>query len=254
MKNKFLWLIMGIMISLNSISLAENAISNSLFQRGLSLYDEGRYNEAIDAFEEILKSDPRRGHVLYNLGNAYYKSGKKGSALGAYYAARRLLPRNPDIRANIGYLESSNEERLASEENQSISRSIFFWLDTFNTKELTFLSSFLLMIVFLIVGVGFLFSHFRKISVVGAIMAGLICIIIFTSLMVKYDTDEVWGAVSIKKSKIFSDRDKGAAVVFELHEGAPVIIVEDEKDWVKVKISDGKQGWVMKSSVKYFNF
>ena len=41
--------------------------------------------------------------VLFNLGNAYYRNGELGEAIRAYRHAQTLAPRDPDIRANLGF-------------------------------------------------------------------------------------------------------------------------------------------------------
>ena len=38
--------------------------------------------------------------------------------------------------------------------------------------------------------------------------------------------------------------------VFELHEGTKVQILDELDDWKKIKIADGKEGWVISSHLK----
>jgi tetratricopeptide (TPR) repeat protein len=236
----------------DSIPIGENV--EGLWQRGLTLYDDGRYDEAIQSYEALLVQDPRRGHVLYNIGNAYFKAGKKGASLGAYLAARRLLPRNPDLKANINYLETFTEDRLTSEASKPIWLSAFFWTSSLNFKESAYLASLVFGLALMLIGLAFFLPKSRGIFLAASAASALIAIILGVGLWAHHEADHDWGAVSVPSVEVFSGKGKGAAVVFKLREGAPVMVLEEEGSWVKVQISDGKKGWVGLPSLKYYKF
>jgi tetratricopeptide (TPR) repeat protein len=222
--------------------------------KGLAEYDEGQYAEAIKSFEAILAEDPRRGHVLYNLGNAYYKAGQKGTALGAYFAARRLLPRDPDLKANIRYIEKFTEDRLASSLEIPVWLRGFFWIDSLSVKESIYLAALFLGLSLGIFGFCFFFPKIRT----SLVLAGAVCMV-FTLILgagvwAQRHMDRDWGAVSSAAVDVFSGKNKGAAVVFKLKEGAPVMVLEEGDGWAKVQISDGKKGWLPSLSLKYYKF
>src|SRR5262249_51298460 len=78
----------------------------TVFFRGNSLYSEERYAEAAAQYEQILNDGLASGNVYFNLGNAYFKAGDVGRAILAYERARRLIPGDPDLMANLGYAPS----------------------------------------------------------------------------------------------------------------------------------------------------
>ena len=41
--------------------------------------------------------------VYFNLGNAFFKQGQIGRAIAAYHSAQTVDPRDPDVRANLGF-------------------------------------------------------------------------------------------------------------------------------------------------------
>jgi len=54
-----------------------------------------------------------------------------------------------------------------------------------------------------------------------------------------------WGAVSIELTKVYSSpSEQSGLVVFELTEGAPVIVREHRQGWYRIQLSDRKQGWI----------
>jgi tetratricopeptide (TPR) repeat protein len=80
---------------------------SALFIRANGLYGDGKYAEAATAYEQILAQGIESGAVQYNLGNAYLKAGDVGRAVLAYERARRLIPGDPDLAANLGFARES---------------------------------------------------------------------------------------------------------------------------------------------------
>ena len=74
-----------------------------LFVEASRAYDENRLDDAITSLQSLLDSGQTLPPVLYNLGNALYRSGRLGEAIRCYRQAQWLAPRDPDIRANLGF-------------------------------------------------------------------------------------------------------------------------------------------------------
>ncbi len=77
------------------------------FEQANQLYERGRFTEATAAYEALLRSGSASPALLFNLGNAYFKSGQVGRALFNYRQAEALAPRDPDIRANLQFARDS---------------------------------------------------------------------------------------------------------------------------------------------------
>src|SRR5947208_9354417 len=73
------------------------------FDAANRLYDQGKYAEAAAAFEHLLQSGVSSPATCFNLGNAFFKSGQIGRAIAAYRQAERIVPRDPDLRANLRF-------------------------------------------------------------------------------------------------------------------------------------------------------
>ncbi len=85
-----------------SSSSALGAVSPSAaFDEANRLFEQGRYGAAADAYELLWKDGQTTVAVLFNLGNARFRNGEIGRAVGAYLHARRLAPRDAGVQANL---------------------------------------------------------------------------------------------------------------------------------------------------------
>ena len=85
-----------------AVSAAEAEKPVSLFDEANRLYEQGRYPEAIQHYETLLRNgiSPQ---VLFNLGNAHFRKGDIGLAIANFQRARQLAPRDADILANLRF-------------------------------------------------------------------------------------------------------------------------------------------------------
>lgn len=91
-------LAMGLVFS----SPALAAVSpTAAFDEANRLFEQGRYGAAADAYELLWKEGQTTVAVLFNLGNARFRNGEIGRAVGAYLHARRLAPRDAGVQANL---------------------------------------------------------------------------------------------------------------------------------------------------------
>jgi tetratricopeptide (TPR) repeat protein len=87
------------MLSFN-VGAAELA---SDFDAANRLYEKGDYVGAAAAYQKLAAGGRASPALLFNLGNAYFKTGQIGRAIAAYREAEQLAPRDPDIRANLKF-------------------------------------------------------------------------------------------------------------------------------------------------------
>lgn len=76
---------------------------NTLFVKAQEMYDGGNYSEAITNYESLLSRGCRNSELHFNLGNAYFRNGTLPQAVQNYRLAWYQTPRDPDIRANLGF-------------------------------------------------------------------------------------------------------------------------------------------------------
>ena len=82
---------------------AASADWTRVFETAGVAFDEGRYTDAIDLYTSLLDQNVVASELLMNLGNAYFRAGQLSNAILHYRRAWYLAPRDPDIRANLGF-------------------------------------------------------------------------------------------------------------------------------------------------------
>jgi len=78
-------------------------VLRSNLRSGNDLYDEGRFEAAIDRYQRTLESENPRilEKAYYNLGNCYLKLGRPSEAIGCYENALLLDPSDEDAKFNL---------------------------------------------------------------------------------------------------------------------------------------------------------
>jgi tetratricopeptide (TPR) repeat protein len=82
------------------------------FQTANQLYDQGKFSEAKQHYEQLAQAGEPGANVFYNLGNTNYRLGAPGPAMLAYERALALDPAHPEARANLDLLRRQNGARL----------------------------------------------------------------------------------------------------------------------------------------------
>lgn len=80
--------------------------------RADSAYMADDFDNAVALYHEAIDSLGPSAERYYNLGNAYYRSGKPGKAIVSYERALRLDPTNRDIRENLEFVNSTTIDRI----------------------------------------------------------------------------------------------------------------------------------------------
>ena len=227
------------------------ASPQTTFFHANALYKDGQFTAAAAEYEQLLRSGLQSGNVYFNLGNAYFKAGQRGKAILNYERARRLMPSDPDLDANLVYARSlTGAETCAPPVWERVAFPVAHRIAT---GQLVWLTSALYTLLLLgLAGSRLWPRRPRWLLYAGVALAALVAVT-STSLAEQVLGDD-WQrqAVVIASGDTparFEPADNGT-VHFSLKEGALVRILDTRQGWLQIARCDGRRGWLPKDAVE----
>jgi tetratricopeptide (TPR) repeat protein len=226
------------------------ASRDATFRRGNDAYFHGRYKEAVEAYEQVAALGVRSEDLFYNLGNAYLKAGQVGPAIFNYERALVLDPSLDDVQFNLKAAREAarkkGEDRLVGAEGTPA------WMRAVQPFTVGGLSWVFLSLYFTVFGI-LIAQHFMP---QGFLRVGLWAILAFLALGTVgtgvllggrlYLGERVEQAIVLPDSaQVKEGPDPNYQSVFGVHAGLRVRITEKEQDWVRVRLANGLEGWLL---------
>lgn len=244
--------ILLILLILSSLVSAQS--ETKLFNEGNRLYKEKQFNEAIQKYRSILNLNKANSSVYYNLGNSYFRIGQLGYAVLFYEKALKLNPNFEDAEFNLLVVKARTIDKI----NPVPKLFLFEWWESIiNIFGVTGW-----LIVLTILFALFLFALFnyitgrsietQKLSFFSSslLFALLIFFVIVLVGRINYNERNVRGVVVINMVSVKYAPDEKSSDAFILHEGADFKIEDKIDDWYKVRLIDGKIGWIEKNALE----
>lgn len=230
------------------IFLVSYAQADTTFETANAAYQKADYGKAAVAYEAVLKASGPSAALYYNMGNTYFRLGKKGLALLYYEKAKRFLPRDKDLLWNEALLQSQLTDRIVPKENPFMAL-LLEKIRFFNPSETAFV---LLVLLGVLAGIQAI-RFFKGGLGVGLKIVRLLLILSVAALMaVFYFQDKEFGKTKLvvldsQASVRFGPSEKEAQA-FQLHEGAAGSVLDETERWYFIWLANGQGGWVKKES------
>lgn len=211
-----------------------------------SLYDQGKYQEALDLLQ---KRGLSTSADFYNAANCLYRIGKVGQALAYYEKANAMSPGNADIKFNLNLAK----ETLA--QSGGLPRDQSFWFGTFVPIARQIPEAFVDILLAVVTAALALLAHrarkeklsFQKTflqpnfllvfglwALVGALTAGVVMAHRARIAAVVADV----GVARSGPNETFTE-------LFKLPAGSKVELTGESRDgWQQVRFSLGNVGWI----------
>jgi tetratricopeptide (TPR) repeat protein len=244
--------ILFLLLMIANVIAAQNV--DTLFVSANELYRNGAFEEAIKKYKKIESQDTVSSELYLNLGNAYYKLNKVGPTIFYYEKALKLDPLNVDVKNNLIFAK-----RLALDNIEEVPKTVF---QRFNKNYLQKLSyndwaiivvvlSFSSSIFFLLFYFGYSSTRKRIYFTTSSVSFLLLIFSIFiTYNQYSQTTKSIEAIVFVKKTAVRNAPTFNSEEVFILHEGTKVMILDAVDNWKKIKLVDGKQGWMIADELK----
>lgn len=225
-----------------------------VFQQGNMLYQQGSLDEARKAYELLLGQGYVSGELYYNLGNVYYRTGNIARGILFYERAARLIPQDEDLQHNLTLANLRITDRI----EPTPRLFIWDWWDglksALSLQGLTWLMFFSYLVVIAFVALLLLGGSYtvRRVGLIGSAVTGVLFLLVLAVFIGRLAdlgaTDEAILMTPVATVK--NSPDPKSSDAFVLHSGVKVRVIDRVSEWVNIRLADGKQGWLERSSIE----
>ena len=231
-----------------------SAQNDALFNKGTDSYNEGEYEKAIENYMEILNNGQHSAELYFNLGNTHYKLNQIAPSIYYYEKALLLKPKDPEIINNLAYARNMTLDAIEILPETGISK-IYKSITGFLSFDQWAYTAVTFMILFVLLYIAFYYFKYAVqkriafISSLASLIIGAVSFVFAFVLSNDFKADQP-AIVFANEATIKSEPNDRSQAVFKLHEGTKVNVLEQLNDWKKIRIVDGKTGWVSSSAIK----
>jgi tetratricopeptide (TPR) repeat protein len=237
-----------VLLLLSAVALRAQSPADA-FTQGNKLYEEGKYSQAMAAYQKMTQSGVVSPALYFNLGNACFKAGQMGRAIAAYRQAELLAPRDPDIRANLQIVRAQ-----AGASNPAVPGTRWTrWIGRLTLNEWTVSVSAAVALFFLVLTVREIWPGWKKSGGGLVILLGFVCVCLAACL------GDAAGQRLGEKFVVVTSPEAVARVgplpeaqsAFTLHDGAEMSVLGSDGDWLEVSDAAKHTGWVAQKDVAF---
>lgn len=231
------------LILLGALVFAGNLFAADLasdFSAANKFYAQGKFPEAAQAYETILKTGAQSPALLFNYGNAEFKSGHLGLAIGAYQRAAQLAPRAVELRANLAFVRNQVPGVTLREGRWQR------WLGALTLNEWTMLVAVTFWLTFILLAVKQL-RPALGVNLRGTTLTLVLLTVFSGALLGVQAANHFFNATAVvitdnvtARSGPFAD----AQSAFAARDGAELSVLDQRDGWVQVVDGAGKSGWL----------
>lgn len=245
------WLFLSFFVLCSFSTNAEE--KHERFDRANKAYAKGNFEEAQRDYAATIQDGTHSFAVYYNLGNTYYRLGDLGHAVLYYEKARKLKPGNEEVKANIALVNSKLTDKVEPQPEFFLFR---VWRGLFMALSLNTFAVLSLVFVWIAVGafVLYLFGkqlQLKKIGFYASIALSFLAMLcmFFGNRQSSFLEQNKEGIIIPSSVTVKSAPEGNAKVLFIIHTGLKIKILEEQDSWVKIQLPNGNTGWAPQSDL-----
>lgn len=239
-------LVAALFVCLAGCGKALDPASTAAFQQAQRSFDAAKtpmdFLLAASLFQKIIDQGTESGAVFYNQGNAYMRGGQRGRAIACYRQAKRYLPRDPRLDANLQFALGGESPRAV----RPLLELVFFWQDWLSYPGKFQLSAVMAAVTWML-GIAGLFltpSFWRRAAIGGLAVTFLLgC----SAMYDWYRFEQVRHGVVANREAIARKGNADSyepALTASLPEGTEFTVVELRGNWLLVHLPAGQEVWL----------
>jgi tetratricopeptide (TPR) repeat protein len=246
------WILFLLVILLPQAMVAQEAIVQ--FEQANQLYRNGDVQKAAQMYEQIIKNGYESPVLYYNLGNACFKSNNIPSAILNYERAKRLAPHDEDVTYNLRLANLKVIDKI-----EPIPQLFFveWWRGVTNLLSADGWSTVMIIALWCAAVCGAVFMLARsfilqRLSFFLVLLSMVVSVLAFVWIRqrIQQELDQQSGVVFATSVSVKSAPDEQSTDLFVLHEGVKVELLDNVGTWRKIRLADGKIGWLSDTSIQ----
>jgi len=236
------------------VSFGGVAQNTQLFDQGKEAYRAERYQDAINAWLKIVDNGMHSVALYHNLGNAHYKLNNIGPSIYYYEKALRLSPDEDEVINNLAFAQNATVDAIEPLP-QTVFSSWYKKISGILSYGGWAVASIVFSMGFVLLFLCYYFSASEGRKRLFFVTSLASTLLFFITLIMAFKTygdyiNDTPAIIFAESSEVKSEPNLRSEIAFTLHEGTKVQIIEEEADWVRIEIIDGKDGWIPASDLK----
>jgi tetratricopeptide (TPR) repeat protein len=236
-----------VLLVLAAAGAARAETASDTFGRANKLYEQGRFSQAAATYDGLLRAGQVSPEIYFNAGNAWFKAGQVGRAIYAFRRAEALAPRDPDIRANLAIVRAQAGAGNAALPGSRWTR----WIGRATLNEWTCAASAAVALFFIVLMIRRISPALAKTSgVLTAVLAAAsVWLLACLGLSMDQRLLEQCSIVTVPEAVVRKGPMDISQSAFTAHDGAELMVLRREGDWLEVTDAARHEGWVQRRDV-----
>ncbi|HQV53280.1 MAG: tetratricopeptide repeat protein [Flavobacteriales bacterium] len=221
--------------------------ANTLMKLAEENYAEGNYTEAL-AIYDSLNVEYSGTTLLYNIGNCHFKLGDVPRAILFFERALRLAPGDEDVLSNLRLAREQIVDRVNAPEAFSLGSAWSRFRAGGDPDQWARYALWSVLAIFVCLACALYFKQrmLRRLLFALSTVAVITSIIVISFASYRYlEIDDNSQAIILTpKVDVRSEPREGSTVLFVLHKGTKVDILQETNSWFEVSLPNGTVGWM----------
>jgi tetratricopeptide (TPR) repeat protein len=217
------------------------------WKRGNDAYFRGDFAGTVVAYEQLDRQNVVSRDLYYNLGVAHFRQGSLGRAVWSFERALGLDPDDEDARFNLTQARKLAERRVLDKIESAEREALWIRVVTFltaSTETWIFVGVYLGCFVLLFLRRRAA-DDSRAALTAGAAILGTGALLAGVLLLGRMNLDRIpFGIVLPDTVAVKEGAETSYRTSFEVHAGLRVRLLDRDRDWVRVRLANGLEGWL----------
>ena len=236
------------------INLSFSQNSENYFKAGNDFYNNGQFEKALDSYFKVLNENYHSAELYFNIGNTYYKLDSIAHSIFYFEKAKKMSSMDRDILNNLGYAENMKIDLIEKLPMSQIENFQIYLFNIFSSNQLGYII-ILLLWFFCILFTLYYFIRNSRLKKILFLISSLFFLLTALTFILgtqksTYDSSLIEAIVFEKQISVNDEPNDRAEVLFNLHEGTKVNILEKLENWLKIKLENGAEGWIKSKGIK----